>query len=142
MILRSDSWIFFIYNMSLIIATLHDSGQICEFRDLGNILQIHISSWFDSCLKMDLGILSYDWFDLYGKRQIYFRIISGVKGKLVNNSFVLLGKILLLSSKVVILILVNTEANWSEKHLIILGSLLTILFWYVVMMYGVHCTRW
>ena len=58
-------------------------------------------------------ILPDDWFDLFGKRQICFHIISGVKGKIVNDLFVLQGKILLLSSKVVILILVKTEANWS-----------------------------
>ena len=32
--------------------------QICEFRDLENILQIGIASWYDSCLMVDLGISS------------------------------------------------------------------------------------
>ena len=53
---------------------------------------------------------------LVWKKKIYFRIISIVKGKLVNDVFVLRGKIILLSSKVIILILMKTEENWSEKQ--------------------------
>ena len=65
---------------------------------------------------------------MFIKRQICFRIISGVKRKLVNDLFFLQEKILLLlSSKVEILFLVNTEANWSEKHLVLSRSLLATL---------------